>query len=119
MASEFLKGTGLIRSSMHCGSCGQDMTWSKRPDTGNEQKGESLTPDFPFVQIKRANDLRSTSQSAEGMVLTSPQLLLVNALRRRYKIGGNQALLLTWDPRLPTFTCLHPTFFEIYSLSTC
>jgi hypothetical protein len=90
-----------------------------KPHTGNEQKGESLTPDFPFVQIKRANDLRSTSQSAEGMVLTSPQLLLVNALTRRYKIGGNQALLLTWDPRLPTFSCLHPTFFESCSLSTC
>jgi hypothetical protein len=32
MAIEFVKDIGLIRRTMHCNSCKQDMTWSGRPD---------------------------------------------------------------------------------------
>jgi uncharacterized protein (DUF983 family) len=32
MAIEFLKDIGLLRRTMQCNSCGQDMTWTARSD---------------------------------------------------------------------------------------
>jgi hypothetical protein len=44
MAIEFLKDIGLIRRTMQCGYCGQDMTWSERHDINDGVKGELLGP---------------------------------------------------------------------------